>query len=63
MKPFFQALGVLLAIYVLYAIASGTVYAKDKWSYSAIRRDETPGRYWTVIGIYVGLGLALYFVF
>ncbi|MCC6194056.1 MAG: hypothetical protein IT518_06250 [Burkholderiales bacterium] len=63
MKPFFQTLGVLLAIYVIYAIASGTVYAKDKWSGRAWRRDETPGRYWTVIVIYAGLSLALYFVF
>lgn len=63
MKPAFQALGVLLAIYVICAIASGTVYAKDKWSYSAIHRDETPGRFWTIVVIYAGLSAALCFVF
>lgn len=63
MKPVFQALGILLAIYVIYALANGTVYAKHRWSYKAFRRDESPGTYWPIIVIYAGLSLALYFVF
>ena len=63
MKPLFQTLGVLLAIYVIYAIASGRVYTKDRWKGTTLERDAQPGQYWTVIVIYAGLSLALYFVF
>ena len=63
MKPLFQTLGVLLAIYVIYAIASGRVHTKDHWKGATLERDAQPGQYWTVIVIYAGLSLALYFVF
>ncbi len=63
MKPFFQTLGVLLAIYVIYAIASGAVHTKDKWRGATVRRDESPGQFWVIVAIYAGLSLALYFVF
>lgn len=63
MKPLFQALGTLLALYVVYAIASGRVYAKHRWSGKAVLRDESPGWFWTTIAIYAALSLALFFVF
>ncbi|MBV6417461.1 MAG: hypothetical protein CMLOHMNK_02161 [Steroidobacteraceae bacterium] len=63
MKPLFQVLGVLLALYVLYALASGRVYAKDRWWGRSFARDAEPGVYWSIIVIYTGLSLALYFVF
>jgi hypothetical protein len=63
LKPFFQTLGVLLAIYVIYALACGRVYAKDRWKGATFERGVQPGRYWTTIVIYAGLSAALYFVF
>jgi len=62
-KPLFHALAVLLAIYVLYAAYSGTVYAKDRWTGKAIHKSESPREFWTVIAIYAGLALALWFIF
>lgn len=49
MKLAFQALGVLLAVYVLYVAYSGTVYAKDRWAGKAIQKEESPREFWGVI--------------
>jgi len=59
----FQALGAALAVYVLYAVYSGTVHAKDRWKSKAIYKEDSPREFWTVIAIYAGLSLALCFVF
>lgn len=63
MDGLFKLLGVMLAIYVLYAIKAGEVYAKSGASGRMVSRNESPGYYWTVIAIYAGLGIALVTVF
>lgn len=59
----FQGLGVLLALYVAYAISEGRVYVKSGFGGRAVYREETPRTFWAMIGIYAGLSLALFFVF
>lgn len=63
MKPLFQTLGVLLALYVAYAIATGSVVVKDRWKSKRVQRDDTPREFWICIAIYAGLTVALLFVF
>jgi len=62
-KPPFQVLGALLALYIAYAIVTGRVFAKHRWWGKTILRDESPGEFWTVIALYAALTLALVFVF
>lgn len=59
----FKALGVLVALYVIYAVARGEVYAKSGAWGRTVTRADSPEYYWVVIAIYAGLGLALIFVF
>jgi len=59
----FKALGALVALYVVYAIVSGKVYAKSGPGGRAILRRNSPEDFWVVIAIYAGLGVALVFVF
>jgi hypothetical protein len=59
----FKMLGVVLAIYALYSAQRGAVYAKHRAWGRTILRDEEPGYFWAVIGIYGLLSLALMFVF
>lgn len=59
----FDALGVLLALYVAYAGVRGRVVATSGPGARLIRRAERPRYFWTVIAIYAGLSLALVLVF
>lgn len=59
----FDALGLVLGGYTIYAAVQGRVYAKrGPWG-EAIHRDDRPGYFWTVIAIYAGLSVALVTVF
>lgn len=59
----FKLLGVVLAVYVCHAVATGRVIAKAGAGSREVLRDESPGYYWTVIAIYAGLSVALFTVF
>lgn len=59
----FPALGVLVLLYVGYALFQGEVYAKHRWYGKRVSRNESPGYFSVVIAIYILLGLALIFVF
>jgi hypothetical protein len=59
----FKALGVLVLAYVVYAAASGEVYAKARWHGRHVSRRESSGYVWTVVACYAGLGVALLTVF
>lgn len=59
----FKLLGVLVALYTAYAAARGEVFARHRAWGRTIRRDEQPGYFWAVIGIYALLALALAWVF
>lgn len=59
----FKAIGVLLAIYTAYAAWRGEVMAKSGPSGRSVQREDEPAYFWTVIGIYAVLSLALLFWF
>ncbi len=59
----FTALGIVLGIYTAYAAARGEVYVKHRAWGRTVSRGEEPGYFWTCIGIYAGLALALVTVF
>ena len=59
----FSGLGVAVLTYVLYAVGTGEVYAKDRWSGRKVLRTDSPGYFWVVISIYAGLGILLLTVF
>jgi hypothetical protein len=59
----FKALGVLVALYAAYAAISGEVYARSGISGRMVSRQVSPKYFWLLIAIYVGLSLALIFVF
>jgi hypothetical protein len=59
----FKAIGAALAIYVCYAVFQGSVYAKSGPGGRAVSREEAPGYFWVVVGIYAALSGALIFVF
>jgi muconolactone delta-isomerase len=59
----FKAIGFLLAVYVCYAVVVGRVVAKAGASAREVQREESPGYFWVVVGIYAGLSLALVTVF
>lgn len=63
MPAVFTLIGILLAAYVLYAVATGEVIAKAGAGSRRVRRHDAPGYYWTVIAIYAGLAVALFTVF
>lgn len=58
----FDALGVLLALYVGYAVVSGEVLAKSGHWARTVSRADSPRYFWVVIAIYAGLSLALVLV-
>jgi hypothetical protein len=63
MDVLFNILGVLLACYVVQALRTGAVYAKSRgWGRTFTRADDTFG-YWSAVGAYGLLSLALVFVF
>lgn len=59
----FDALGVLVAVYVVFALFDGSVLAKRGAWGERIERANEPHRYWVVIAIYAGLAAALITVF
>jgi hypothetical protein len=59
----FRIIGVLVALYTLYALVTGSVWAKAGISAREILRQESPGNFWTVIVIYTALSVALIFYF
>ena len=58
----FRALGALLAVYTVFAIFRGEVYAKSGPGGKTVDRTTAPGYFWVVIAIYLGLAAALIFV-
>jgi hypothetical protein len=59
----FKGLGALLALYVVYGLTAGAVYAKrGSWG-ATVKRAEEPFNYWATIVVYCGLSLALLFLF
>ena len=59
----FKILGMLVALYVAYALAAGQVYAKrGPWG-AMSKRAEDPFNYWAAVTVYTGLSAALIFVF
>jgi hypothetical protein len=59
----FRLLGLLLALYVGWAVLRGTVHAKRAHWGETIERDADPHRFWTVVAVYAGLAIALVFIF
>ena len=59
----FTVLGVLVALYTIYSIVAGTVYAKSGPGGSTVHRQESPEYFWIVIAIYACLSVALLFYF
>lgn len=59
----FPALGTVLALYVVYALVTGRVYAKHRFWGRAWERETDPVPYWSGIVVYSGLSLALWFLF
>jgi len=59
----FKVLGVLVALYTLYAVAIGEVIAKSGPWGKRISRDDSPREFWAVVAIYSCLALALVTIF
>ena len=61
--PVFRLLGVLVAAYVVYALAAGVIYARSGVWGRMFRRDEDGWRYWSAIVAYSLLVVMLLFLF
>jgi len=59
----FKILGILVALYVVYALAAGQVYAKRGLWGAVSKRANDPFDYWTAVTVYTGLSAALIFLF
>ncbi|MGH8050164.1 MAG: hypothetical protein ACREPB_05840 [Arenimonas sp.] len=59
----FKGLGILLAIYTLYAISQGEVFAKSGVWGNTISKVDSPNYFWAVITVYTLLSIALITVF
>ena len=59
----FKVLGMLMALYVVYALAAGQVYARSGLWGALWKRSEQPFKYWSAVTVYGGLSVALFFVF
>jgi len=59
----FKWLGILAALYTIYSVSRGEVFAKSGVWGRTVMRAESPHYFWTVIVIYSGLSLALVFLF
>lgn len=55
----FKVLGILLAVYAVFAIYRGEVYAKSGTSGKTVDRSTSPKYFWVVICIYSGLAMLL----
>lgn len=58
----FKVLGILVAIYTVYAVIRGDVYSKSGPNGGMVSRKDSPGYFWTMIVIYAVLSVALLFV-
>ncbi len=63
MSELFRVLGIALGCYVAYGLATGTVYAKSGVFGRNFSRDEDGFGYWSAIGAYTLLSVALVFWF
>lgn len=59
----YKALGVLVAIYTIYAIARGEVFAKSGLRGNSISKTDSPKNFLMVVAVYVLLSTALIMVF
>lgn len=59
----FKGLGILVALYTIYSVSRGEVFAKSGVWGKTIVRAESPHYFWTVIIIYSGLSLTLLILF
>ena len=59
----FKGLGILVAIYTVYAISQGEVFAKSGIWGNTISRMDSPRYFWMVIAVYALLSIALITVF
>ena len=59
----FKALGMLVAIYTIYAIVRGEVFAKSGIWGNSISKTDSPKYFWMVVAVYVLLSTALIMVF
>lgn len=59
----FKALGIVVAIYALYAAIVGRVYIKSGPGGRWVIRDGSPEYFWISVVIYLGLAIALVTVF
>jgi hypothetical protein len=59
----FKLLGLLVALYTLYAVLNGEVFARSGPWGKMISREDSPRYFWAVIVCYVALALALMTVF
>jgi hypothetical protein len=59
----FKLVGVAVALYVVYALSRGEVFAKHGiWGVTR-KRNEQPVQFWSTIVIYTMLSAALFFIF
>jgi hypothetical protein len=59
----FKVLGIILAVYTIYAAVSGEVYAKSGAGRRTVSRHHSPVYFWVVVAIYGALSLALATIF
>lgn len=59
----FVLLAIPLALYVLYAAATGAVWVRQGPGGRRVARAEEPGYFWTCLGVYAGLAIAMATVF
>ena len=55
----FKILGILVGLYTIYSIVTGSVYAKSGPGGRTVDRQESPEYFWVVIAIYSCLTVAL----
>jgi len=62
-NSFFDLTGVLVALYVVASVVSGHVYVRHRAWGKRLHRADEPRQYWTGIGVYALLAVALITVF
>jgi hypothetical protein len=62
-RQFFVLLRLLLALYVVSCVVTGSVVVKWGPGARRFRRDEDPQQFWAGVGVYTLLALALVLVF
>lgn len=59
----FKPLGLLVALYAVYAAVTGAVVVKSGVWGKRVLRDETPGEFWRYIALYAALAVAVLLFF